>query len=455
MYFKTKTMTKKGILLFLVSLIVKISFAQTEDLNKEIQSFSLQDAQKYAIENSYSLKSSDIDVKIAEQVVKETVAIGLPQISATADYKNMLDIPVSLVPAQFFGGQPGEYAEVSFGTQHNASFGLTLSQLIFSGEYIIGMQATTIYKDISIKQKTKTEKEVKESVSKSYFLALVAQRNIENIDSTLKNIDKLLVETKEIYAQGFIDEISVDQLTLTRRNIELSRSSLERMKEVAYRLLKFQMGLDFETEIKLTNNLDEFVDLAYLNGLSVEDFNVEKHIDYEITELNVVVNQNLLKYEKSTYLPTLSGFLSYSKNGMNNNFGDLFSSTWFPTTVAGLQLNVPIFNSGSKRSKVSQSKLKLDQAEVIHQQTVQGLQTNILQKRSDLQTSLNAYMYQQENMSLSEKIYTKTLEKFKKGMASNMDLTQAQNQYLSTQAAYFSAMIELLNKKVELETILN
>ncbi len=448
--------TKVILLISFLILLYSASWAQTEQADEAlgIQKFSLNEAVKYALENSFSTKTSRADVKIAEQVVKETVAIGLPQISATADYKNMLDLPVSLIPAQFFGGAPGEYAEMQFGTQHNSSFGLSLSQLIFSGEYIIGMQATTIYKKISIKQNTKTEKDVKESVSKSYFLVLISQKSKSIMDSSLLNINKLLAEATAVHAQGFSDETTIDQLTLTQKNIEKSASSFERMYEVSKRLLKFQMGIDFNTEIELTNSLEEFIDEGYLLNLSLEEFNATNNINYEITELNVVVTQNLLKYEKSTYLPTLAGFLSYSKSGMNNDFGELFSSNWYPTTVAGLQLNVPIFASGAKRSKVQQAKLNLEKAEILHSQTFQALQTEAAQKKSDLQTAINTYKYEVDNIELSKKIYNKTLEKYKQGMASNTDLTQAQNQYLSTQSAYFQAMIDMLNKKVELEKLL-
>ena len=446
-------MKKKWNILLAILFSWQVSFSQTEETNSEIQTFTLEEATIFAIEHSFSTKSSRADVKIAEQVVKETVAIGLPQINATADYQNMLDLPVSLIPGEIFG-QPGQMIEASFGTQHNSSFGVSLNQLIFSGEYIVGLQATTIYKDISVKQNTKTEKDVKESVSKSYFLVLVSNESYKILDSTLININKLLEEAQEINKQGFSDDISVDQLTLTKKNIEKSKESFERMIEVSNRLLKFQMGIDFNTEIKLNNSLSDFIDENKLSSLSLEEFNITNNIDYEIAELNVIVNQNLLKYEKSTYLPQLAGYLSYSRNGMNDDFSKLFKPDWYPTTVVGLQLNIPLFSSGARRSKVQQAKLNLEKAEMIKEQSFQGLHTEVLQKKSDLRTALNSYHYEVENVELAKKIHDKTLEKFKQGMASSADLTQAQNQYLSTQSSYFQAIIEMLNKKVELEKLL-
>ena len=446
-------MKKKWNILLAILFSWQVGFSQTEETNIEIQTFTLEEATNFAVEHSFSTKLSSAEVKIAEQKVKETVAIGLPQINGTADYKNMLDLPVSLIPGEIFG-QPGQMIEASFGTQHNSSFGITLNQLIFSGEYIVGLQATTIYKNISIKQNKKTEQDIKESVSKSYFLVLISNESYRILDSTLININQLLDEAKEIHKQGLSDDISVDQLTLTKKNIEKSKESFERMIEVSNRLLKFQMGIDFNTEIKLSNSLNDFIDKNKLNSLCLEEFNVNNNIDYEIADLNVVVNQNLLKYEKSTYLPQLAGFLSYSRSGMNDDFGKLFKPNWYPTTVVGLQLNVPIFSSGTRRSKVQQAKLNLEKAEIIKEQSFQGLHTDVLQKKSDLRTALNSYNYEVENMELAKKIYDKTLEKFKQGMASSADLTQVQNQYLTTQSSYFQAMIEMLNKKVELEKLL-
>lgn len=443
----------KLLLLFVFSFL--ISFAQETETLQQVQSFSLEEAIKYAVENSFSTQQTRLAVTKAEKKVNETIAIGLPQINATTEYQNMLDLPVSLIPAEFFGGQPGEFAEVSFGTQHNASFGVTLSQLVFSGEYFIGLQATTIYKDISIKQHTKTEKDVRQNVSKSYYLMLISQKSLEIIDSTLKNMNVLVEETQKTFEKGFIDDLTLDQLKLTQKNIQKSKESIERMLTVSERLLKFQLGIDFDKQITLTNKLDDFVDTDYLNSLTISSFDINSNINYQIAELNVVVNQNLLKYQKSTFLPTISAFLSYSKNGMNNNFGDLFTSDWYPTTVAGLQMNIPIFSSGARRARVQQAKIDVESAEVIEKQTLQGLNTEVLQKQNDLHAAINTFNFEVENMELSKKIYDKTLVKFKQGMASNTDLTQAQNQYLGTQSNYFTALVEMLNKKAELENLLS
>ena len=120
--------------------IAIIASALIKSLAQEINYFSLEDAINFAMENNYEIINAEKDVEAAKQRVLETTAIGLPQINAFVDYNNNIALPTSLIPGDFFG-QPGEEVEIQFGTKYNATLHASATQLIFSGEYLVGLKA--------------------------------------------------------------------------------------------------------------------------------------------------------------------------------------------------------------------------------------------------------------------------------------------------------------------------
>ncbi len=143
-------------------------------------SYSLKQAKDYAIQNNIQVKNSLLDVEIAQQKIKETTATGLPQISGSVGFQNFLDVPTSLIPASSFDptAPPDLLLPVKFGTDFNLNGTLQVSQLIFSGNYLVGLQASRTYKDISIQMVEKSELEIKAAVSEAYFTVVVLQANI-------------------------------------------------------------------------------------------------------------------------------------------------------------------------------------------------------------------------------------------------------------------------------------
>lgn len=446
-------MNKKRIfyIILLLAFIVKAGISQ----EKSTKRFSLQEAQQYAIENNFEIKNKQLDIELARKKIWETTTIGLPQVEGSGAYQQFLDIPTQLIPAEFFGGEPGTFMPVQFGTKHNANFGLTVSQLIFSGEYIVGLQASRIFLELSAKGLTKSENEIKESVAKSYYLVLVATESRQIITQSLDNMKNILREMEEIYKEGMIEDTDVDQMRLTVSNIENSLKNLDNQAELANRLLKFQLGIEFEENIELTESLEAIITAGMISPSLIKQFDLSQNIDFQLLETSENLQKLNLRRQQSAFLPTLAGFASFSRNAYRQEF-NFFDSDgkWFPTNLIGLQLSVPIFSSGMKLSRVNQAKIELEKIQNTKQQAGQGLQLSYEQSKNNLKTAMDKLETEKKSLTLSENIYNKTIIKYKEGISSSMDLTMAQNQYLSTQGNYLSAMVELLNAKAELDKIL-
>ncbi len=425
--------------------------AQTDTL-PATHYLSLNDAREYAVAHNYQNKNAEIDIEVAQKQIWETTAFGLPQLSGVVDYSNSLKIPTTILPGEIIG-RPGEDVPVQFGQQHNLSWGATASQLVFSGEYIVGLRASKIFLEMSKRSYTKSSVVIKETVTKSYYLVLIAEESKRILEETNANFENLLKEIEESHRLGFVEDTDVDQLRLTKQNNDNSIITVTNQIALAYRLLKFQLGINFKDEIKLSDSLSYFIDNLDFNRFLTEDFNLNQNIDYKLIQTQEGLSILDLKREKSLYLPQLSAFYTYSESAYNNNFSDLFSE-WFPTSIVGLKLSVPIFTSGMRRSRVQQKQLELKKVQNSKSELEQQLMLQLEQYRADFTNAKMKFDNEKWNMELSKKINDKTEIKYKNGMASANDLMLTQNQYLNALNNYYQAMSSLLSTRAQLEFIL-
>lgn len=444
-------MTKLIINTLVLLLAANSIFAQI-DSTASIHYLSLEDAKNYAVEHNYQNKNAALDIKYSEKQQWEYTAKGLPQVNATANYQNNMILPTSLLPGEIVG-QPGTYIPVQFGQQHNASWNITASQLIFNGQYLVGLEVARILKQLSDKNYTKSTLNIQETVTKSYYLVLISEESKKILEKTKANFENLLKELEESHRLGFVDDVDVDQLRLTKQNNDNTIISINNQIEVAYRMLKYQLGIDYQEKIVLTDSLDKFtkdIDDAFLLG---EELDVNKNIDYQLMSTQEQVKLSSVKNEKSQFLPQVSAFISYGQNAYNNQFSELFSK-WYESNIIGIQINIPIFSSGMRLAKVQKANVELEKAKNQKSELEQALNLQVEQLRTNYINAKLKFENEKWNMELSKKINDKTEKKYKQGVASANDLMLAQNQYLLALNNYYQALSQLLSVSTELTYLL-
>lgn len=433
-------------------LILVLLFFPILLFGQEKSTFTLNEAIDYARENSYAMLNANDDIAAAKKKVWETTTMGLPQINGTVDYQNFLKQPVSLIPAEFFGGTPGEFAEISFGTKQNMSTSVTLSQLIFNGSYLVGLQSAQVYLKISESIKEKTDISIKQGVINAYAGVLMTQEGIEILKKNKQNIDKLLFETKEIVKSGFAEEQDAEQLTLTLTTIENQLNNLQRLEQYNINMLKYIMGIPIEKTIELTDKMDVLaIQNSDLNVLG-EKFDYTAHIDYKISENSVQAGKLLTKLEQSKALPSIGAFLNYGLNAYGEKF-EFFSKDqkWFGSSVFGVQINVPIFSSLQRSSRVQQAKINLVKAERGQLETVEKLNLGYQLAKTNYENALNTFHTSKEGLKLAENIEHKENIKFKEGISGSFELNNAQIQLYGKQQEYLQSIFDLISKKAALE----
>lgn len=418
--------------------------------------FSLQEAIDYALENNRQAKNATRDIAAAKKQKWETTAIGLPQLNASVNYQNFLKQQVSVIPAEFFGGNPGEFAEVVFGTKQNATASATLNQLIFDGSYIVGLQSAKVFLEISENAKIKTDLEVRKAVINAYGNVLLSQESITILKKNIAVLEKNLLETTKIFENGLGEEESVEQLKITLSNLKSNLNNGERLKRIAYQMLNLTLGIPFDSSIELTDDLEALT----LQNISLENLNTENNIettiDYKIAANDTKSKELLLKLEKSKALPQLSAFLNGGYNSFSDDFVFLDSNNrWFGFSAVGVNLNIPIFSSGKRNAATQRAKINFEKSKDDLTETEQRLNLQIETAKSNYRFTIEDYDNKKQNLALAERIEKKNQIKFFEGVGSSFELRQAQTQLYAIQQEFLQAMLDVLNAKAELETITN
>jgi outer membrane protein TolC len=444
---------------------------------EQMMTLSLKEAINFALENSYNAKAAKNDIRSAKETVWETTAIGLPQVNAAIDYQNFLKQPVSLLPAaafdntssivetveDYFDIQPNRdpsvpegFIPVVFGTEQNINASITLTQLLFDGSYLVGLQASKTFLKISEQANEKTALLTREAVINAYGNVLVTENSISILESNITILQKNYEDAKKIYENGFNEEEDVEQLEITLGNLKSQLNSVKRMKEIAYQMLNLSLGNPINTILILTDSLDGLVE----NNMSLElislNFNYEDHIDFKISENNRETNRLMVKLEKSKAIPSLGAFINYGDQAFSDSFSFLNGDQqWFGSSLLGVSLNVPIFSSFSRRSKTAQAKIALENADIRLEETKQRLNLQAQKAKSEYQLSIENYSTTKKNVGLAERIEKKQRIKFFEGISSSFDLLQAQNQLYAQQQNYIQSMLDVIAKKATLENALN
>ncbi|WP_069659844.1 TolC family protein [Arcticibacter eurypsychrophilus] len=410
--------------------------------------FNLQECLEYAYENQDSLKNAKLDIEKANYAVKETIGRGLPQLSASADFQDFLKIPTTLLPGEFFD-EPGTFKPVKFGVKYQSSAGVSISQLLFSGSYIVALKGAKTYKELSVRSFNRTKIATNVAVSKAYYQVLVSNEQLRLLNANVTQLGQQVKETTELNKQGFAEKIDLDRIRVLYNNLLTTRENTERLLVLSNQLLKFQIGMTVTDSLQVK---DKIVDVVFDSNTSIEvDTTAYRNrIEYGLLETQRKLNDLNLQNLKSEYLPSLSAFGSSSYQYQANRFGDLFDNK-YPNTVVGLQLNIPIFNGFQRKYRVKQAQVELQKLDNTLNNVRNGILLQQEQARITYQNGVKSLKNQQANMELAREVLRVSKIKYQEGVGSSIEVTQAQTELEQSENNYIQALYDALISKVDLE----
>ncbi|WP_036151308.1 TolC family protein [Maribacter forsetii] len=433
--------------------ILSISLGYSQEQN---YSFTLDEAIEFALENNYTAINANRDIIDAQKQKWETIAGGLPQINGSVGYSNQLKQPVSLLPAEFVGGEAGDFIPIVFSQPQSMTATATLTQQIFDGSYIVGVQATKAFLSYSDNNKEKTDLDVRKQVVEAYGNVLLAEESVKILEKNKETLEKTLFETSKLFENGLGDEESVDQLQITLSSIENQLQNTLRLKEITLQMLNVSMGLDLNAPTQLQEKLEDLTMSKMDLGILTTDFNIEDNVDYKLAEnLN---EQRFFEWKlaRSRALPTLNAYINYGSSAYSESF-DFFSGDqeWFDSSILGLDLNIPIFSSLKRSASTQRAKIALEKAKTQLTEAEQQIRLQLENAKNNYTLAIDNYETAKQNLMLSERIENKNQIKYKEGLATSFELRQAQTQLYTTQQEFLQSMVEVINKKTELEIIIN
>ncbi len=423
------------------------TFAQT--------SLSLEQALDYAQKHNAQNKVRSLEQRAAEKVLWQNVALGLPSVTTAGQYTDNIELP-----AQFFDiNQDGVIDKLQFGTRYTSLGNLSVNQLVFDGSYIVAVLATSVLRDQAALNREKTEIEVRQQTAQFYHLNVILSENEKVLSENLKLAQSTASQMAAMAKEGLAELENVDQINLVARQLEAGLGNIRQQKTIAAKMLLLTCGLPVEQAVVLTSGLDQLIQGAVAGeGLLQAKFNPEQHVDYRVLAAGRMGQSLLYQNDLVSFLPKVYAGYSLTKQYVSEDANVWNPNGIFANNVVFQSWNVsaqfPLFTSGRRVFKAQESRLKVEQLDVLLEQTRSAITVQHLQAKAEFENALTTYRLQSDNVALAKRLRDKSRIKFMEGVASSLEYSQAETQYQQTVAAMLASANETLNKRIALEKVL-
>lgn len=434
---------------FLINILLLTSLGLSAQERVEM---TLQELQAYAVKNSFLTKNANLDAESAKYSTESLKAIGLPQINGSIQYNNYIYAPYSIIPAGAFG--PSDI-RVRFGNPHTLTVGATASQLLFDGTWLVALQASKGYEKLQGQNINKTVLDVKANIADAYYLVLVADENVKILEESKEELMNILNQTQGLYDAGFTEIENLDQLQLGVNNLNIQINYAAEQKRFVTDMLKFQAGMPLNTELVLKENLDGFMTASSAELINTT-FSADGDIDVQIASNTLQLQQLNLKAKKAAYLPNLGAFINFQTAAYRQEFNFFDTSLpFFYGNLWGFTLNVPILSGGQRKNEVKKVEVEVRRMQEVELLAKNTAEIEFRSARNELSNALESYESAKSSLELARNILNKTKVKFNEGLGTSFDVTERNNQLISSQATYIQTMLRVLNARTKLAKSLN
>jgi outer membrane protein len=409
---------------------------------------SAKEAVDFAMKNNVQVKNAIVSIAIQQQQNREITAAALPQVDGNVSMTDYLAIPTNLLPAEFFGGAPGTYLPVKFGTKFNGSYGANLRQILFDGQVFVGLQARAASIKYATQNVDVTKEQIKANVYKVYYQLVVGKIQVKILETNISRAEKLLRDTKELFKNGFAERLDVDKVTVNISNLNTEKTKVLNQLETGNIGLKYLMGFPVKDQVVLTDSLRD--ENLKDDVLDAGDAKYDDRIEYRLLQTVSMLNKYNIKRYQMSYLPSLNLNVGYTSIAQRNTFNFFKSGEkWFPTSLFSLSLNIPIFDGFARDARIKQARLALDQTINNLADLKNNIDNEILTAKVSIRNAIITLDEQKNNMELAEKVYNQTKLKYEQGLGSNLEVTNAEADLTTAQNNYFSAKYDAIIAKID------
>ena len=422
------------------------------------KSMSLEECVNFALENNRNLKSIRLEEAIAETQVGETRSMGLPQVNLQSGLNYNYQIRQAFLPNSFITGDPNSegFTPIAFSPQYDGNAVVSVSQLLFDGSYFVGLQAAKTLRELRQKESNQSEVATVEAITKAYYLVLITEERLKLLNANKEQLERVLNETKALNENGFAEKIDVDRIMVNYNNIQTENNQAQRSYDYTMDMLKFQMGMPLKTNLSLAGSIAHLTMEVGEYLSKTENFNYQERSEYSILQTNQDLANLDLKNNKATHLPKLYANFNYGYNSGANSISRLteFNSNWFEFGAVGFSLNWDLFTGLNRSNKMEKNRIQIEQIELQKAQLMSSIDMEIKQSKDNLQAAKESLDVQLQNKELALSVYNQVEIKYKNGLASSLDLLDAETAKKQAETNYYSALYDAVIAKIELEKAL-
>jgi len=438
---------KKAVFLVMGIVSTLIMRGQTQQLE-----LTLNQAIDMALKNNRNLQLAKYDQQIAKKSRWEAISNFLPKANFESTWMDNLKLNTVLLPGIMFGYPPDQYIPVQFGQEFQWSWAVKIQQVIFSAPLLIANNLAIESQKMNDLNYEKTENEIVATIKNIFVAATAITHSLNILDSNISNLEYVRERTKAMYSLGMVQSTDVDQIDITITNLKNTRHALQRNYELMLNMIRFNLGLDTTQQLVIKEKIDDFIKEEYVKKLLMMTFQLENTPDFQLLKTQENMMKISLNKEKMDVLPTLAAFYNYTKTGQGNEMRDL---KWFPSSVVGVTVSIPIFAGTQNYVQIQKARIQYEKAIYQTQTVEEQLLIQERQLKYNVKNAYDNYLLQKKNIDLAYQVYKNVEDKYLQGMASSLDLTQANTNYLSAQNNYISACNELINAMTNLEKLYN
>ncbi len=436
-------------------------------------SFSLEEAVQYALKNSAQVKQNQLNLVDADAQLMEYKSIGIPKVNATIDFSHYFAIPTTILPdflsptidnrlvhynlldSNLVEDPKGGGIPARFGLSNSLSGALAMNTILYDPSFFVGLKASRLYKELVTRQNSVSDITIRQSVSKAYLGALIANRSKSILDQNIVTLDKIVKETEAIRKQGFVEQLDVDRLSLSLRTMQLEAEKASRMTEITLNVLRMHMGFPFGETILLTENLDILADRMKIDNADLlSAIRPEQRPEYRSMQMAEELSKIRMQTIKLSAYPVVTGFANVSYGSQSNNLLDKDQTQWFPSSIAGFKLNLPIFDGFNRKARYQRANVELDKLRLQMNEFERAMNLEVSTARIQFDNARTSLDGSKRNLDLAQKIYDQAQLKFKGGIGSSLEINQAETAFLQAQGAYINALYNMLVAKTDLDKAL-
>ncbi len=399
---------------------------------------TLQNVIQYALKKQPTVQQAVLDEKITDLQIKSKLADWYPQINFNYLYQYNFQVPTSVI-----GGNP-----IRLGVANTSAFQVTASQNIFNRDVLLANQTKDYVRQQAGQQTVNTKISLVVNVSKAFYDVLATQQQVKVADENILRLQRSLKDTRAQFDAGVVDKTDYERATIALNNSIAAKKGIQEAFKAKVEYLKALINYPQTEALNIISDsvaLEKEVSLDTLAGVDYS-----KRIEYQILQTQKKLQEANVRYNKWSYIPSLSANGAYNINYLNNSFGKLYNQS-YPNSYAGLTFTFPIFEGGKRKYNIEQAGFELKRTDLDIENLKNTVNTEYSSALANYKTNLSDYLVLKENVTLAQEVYDVIQLQYRSGIKTYLDVMTAETDLRTAQINYFNALYLVISSKIDVE----